>query len=118
MLFFTNNYSIYQYKELETIKLCLKHFRQKNMMDIYYALKNKTNVEFEHPLVSRLHRELVVEAKFDEAEHIIRDADTSGIFQPYVQAAKYSPEWQRIYALNDGKLYIVLYKLIHLFTYS
>ncbi|KAG0826673.1 hypothetical protein G6F18_009843 [Rhizopus arrhizus] len=90
-----------KYKELETIKLCLKHFRQKNMMDIYYALKNKTNVEFEHPLVSRLHRELVVEAKFDEAEHIIRDADTSGIFQPYVQAAKYSPEWQRIYALND-----------------
>ncbi|KAG1589594.1 hypothetical protein G6F47_010306 [Rhizopus delemar] len=90
-----------KYRELETIKLCLKHFRQKNMMDIYYALKNKTNVEFEHPLVSRLHRELVVEAKFDEAEHIIRDADTSGIFQPYVQAAKYSPEWQRIYALND-----------------
>lgn len=95
-------YTIHSYKELETIKLCLKHFRQQNMMDIYYALQKKTQVEFEHPIISSLHQTLVVDGDFDKAEQMIRNADSSGVFQPYVQTSRYSPEWQRICALNDG----------------
>ncbi|KAG1459111.1 hypothetical protein G6F56_006236 [Rhizopus delemar] len=100
--FMTQIFSGYKkYKELETIKLCLKHFRQQNMMDIYYALQKKTQVEFEHPIISSLHQTLVVDGDFDKAEQMIRNADSSGVFQPYVQTSRYSPEWQRICALND-----------------
>ncbi|CEG84146.1 hypothetical protein RMATCC62417_17991 [Rhizopus microsporus] len=92
-----------KYKELETIKLCLKHFRQKNMMDLYHLLKEKTGVEFEHPLISNLHQALVIDGDFDEAERIIDNAEASSIFDHYVQTAKYSLLWQEIYASNsDG----------------
>ncbi|KAI9257656.1 muskelin 1, intracellular mediator kelch motif-containing protein, isoform CRA_a [Sporodiniella umbellata] len=90
-----------KYKELETIKLCLKHFRQQNMMDMYHVLKSKTQVEFEHPIVESLHRALVVNGDFDEAEKILKEADSSDIFEEYVQASSYTTEWRKISAWDD-----------------
>jgi hypothetical protein len=89
---------------METIRLCLKHFRQKNMMDVYATLKKKTSVQLEHPILTRLHQTLVLDGDFDAAESIIEEADNQhGVFQPYVQDARYLSTWQRIDATNDGK---------------
>lgn len=74
------------------------------MMDLYHLLKEKTGVEFEHPLISNLHQALVIDGNFDEAERIIHNAEASSIFDHYVQTAKYSLLWQEIYASNSGKL--------------
>jgi hypothetical protein len=87
---------------METIRLCLKHFRQKNMMDIYQQLKAKTGIELEHPIIGKLHQALVTEGNFEQAEEIILNADQNrNLFQQFVQEAKYSPNWHRIYASND-----------------
>ncbi|CEP10390.1 hypothetical protein [Parasitella parasitica] len=80
-----------EYKETETIRLCLKHFRQKNMMDVYSTLQKSTNIDLEHPLVERLHQSVVVDGDFEAAEKIILDAD--------------NPERERIYLFGgwNGK---------------
>lgn len=88
---------------METIRLCLKHFRQKNMMDLYETLKNKTGIELEDPLIGYLHQSLVVDGDFEGAENLIVKANEREIFRSFVQEAKYTPTWQRIYASNDGK---------------
>ncbi|KAI8641733.1 Muskelin N-terminus-domain-containing protein, partial [Parasitella parasitica] len=90
-----------EYKEMETIRLCLKHFRQKNMMDVYSALQKSSSVDLEHPLVERLHQSVVVNGDFEAAEKIILDADGKGIFTSYVENAKYLPTWQKLFASND-----------------
>jgi len=94
---------IYQYKELETIRLCLKHFRQKNMMDVYATLQKSSSIELEHPLIEKLHQSVVVDGDFEAAENIIVDADEKHIFRSYVENAKYLPTWQKLFASNDGK---------------
>lgn len=88
---------------METIRLCLKHFRQKNMMDVYQTLKSKTGIEIEHPLVGKLHESLVIQGDFDQAEKIIIDANEKNIFHSFVKNAMYSPDWQKLNASNDGK---------------
>lgn len=88
---------------METIRLCLKHFRQRNMMDIYDLLRQKSNIELEHPLIGKLHQAVVLQGDFEAAEQIILNADSQQIFKPYVQEAKYLASWQKINASNDGK---------------
>jgi hypothetical protein len=88
---------------METIRLCLKHFRQRNMMDIYTLLQKKSNIELEHPLIGKLHQAIVIQGDFEAAEQLILNADTQNVFKSYVQDAKYFPTWQKILASNDGK---------------
>ncbi|KAI8967128.1 Muskelin N-terminus-domain-containing protein [Mycotypha africana] len=91
-----------KYIELETIRLCLKHFRQKNMMSLYDMLQQSTKVQLEHPLVHQLHKSIVIEGDFDKAEHLILEADKEmNIFKSYVEQAKYKAHWQWMNATND-----------------
>ncbi|KAI8359968.1 Muskelin N-terminus-domain-containing protein [Blakeslea trispora] len=89
------------YKEMETFRLCLKYFRQKNMMDVYSVLQKRVNMELEHPLVSHLHDAVVIQGDFKTAENILTKADNIQAFKSYVMNAKYSPLWQPITAFND-----------------
>lgn len=73
------------------------------MMDVYETLKKKTGIELEDPLIGNLHQSLVVDGDFEEAENLIAKANDRNVFKSFVQEAKYTPTWQRIYASNDGK---------------
>lgn len=48
-----------QYREREAIRLCLKHFRQRHYIEAFEALKKKTKVSLEHPVLTELHDLLV-----------------------------------------------------------
>lgn len=50
---------MFQFREQKAIRLCLKHFRQKNYMEAYHALQKKTKIMLEHPMVTDLHDVLV-----------------------------------------------------------
>ncbi|KAI9475469.1 MAG: Muskelin N-terminus-domain-containing protein [Benjaminiella poitrasii] len=90
------------YKEMETIRLCLKHFRQRNMMEVYRALRQeRPDIELEDSIVSTLHQKLVVEGDFKKAEEMIQDANKQGIFKAYVDEAKYIANWQQIQASDE-----------------
>ncbi|KAI8639074.1 Muskelin N-terminus-domain-containing protein [Parasitella parasitica] len=89
------------YKETETTRLCLKYFRQKNMMDVFHILKNRTGVELEHPLVSDLHRCLVVDADFIAAEQVLHTVYQRNMYKPYTDSVKYAPIWRQIQASNE-----------------
>ena len=48
-----------QYREKEAIRLCLKHFRQRQYTEAYEELQKKTKIELEHPILTELHTKLV-----------------------------------------------------------
>ncbi|GAA5807665.1 hypothetical protein MFLAVUS_001036 [Mucor flavus] len=84
------------FKEMETTRLCLKYFRQKNMMDVFHILKTKTGVELEHPLLSDLHNHLVIDANFGAAEQVLNQAHKREIYKPYSESSPYTPFWKQI----------------------
>jgi hypothetical protein len=72
------------------------------MMDVFYVLKNRTEAELEHPLLSDLHRYLVVQGDFGVAESILEQVYQSDMYKPFSDNATYKPNWKQILATNEG----------------
>lgn len=60
-----------QLREVELVRLCLKHFRQQGYESSFKALQEQTNVVLEHPMMSDLHSSLVVQGDFQKAENFV-----------------------------------------------
>jgi hypothetical protein len=71
------------------------------MMDVFHILKNRTGVELEHPLISDLHRHLVINADFTAAEKVLQTAYQRNVYKPYLDSVKYTPIWRQIQASNE-----------------
>ncbi|CAO3610091.1 unnamed protein product [Cunninghamella echinulata] len=85
------------YKEKETFRLCMKYFRQHNMMDVFNLLKNQTGIELENQLLSQLHTALVEDGDFEKVESLMDQADeTYHIFQLFTDQSKYQPVWKQL----------------------
>ncbi|KAI8384170.1 Muskelin N-terminus-domain-containing protein [Blakeslea trispora] len=85
------------FKETETVRLCLKYFRQRNMMDAFSLLKHKTGIELEHPLLSQLHQYIVMDANFEAAEQVLQRAHYElNMYNAYSENATYQPVWRQI----------------------
>jgi hypothetical protein len=86
------------YRERETIRLCLKHFRQRNLMEAFYALQSKTNISLENQMLTELHELLVVRGDFDAVESLLKKAEDQNIFQEFISDSVYRPMWKKILA--------------------
>ena len=64
----------FQFREKEAIRLCLKHFRQKNYNEVFESLQKKTKIQLEHPRLTELHNCLVKDGNYDETEKLIKIA--------------------------------------------
>ncbi|BFZ08913.1 hypothetical protein BsWGS_11952 [Bradybaena similaris] len=85
-----------RYREKEAIRLCLKHFRQRSYTEAYEALSKRTNVQLEHPILTRLHTLLVLNGDFKACEELITQASNEGMFDQYISRQDYKPEWTPI----------------------
>ncbi|TPX71748.1 hypothetical protein SpCBS45565_g00878 [Spizellomyces sp. 'palustris'] len=84
------------YRENEVIRLCLKHFRQRNYLDTFGSLQQRTQLQLEDPLLTDLHRHLVINGDFTTAEELIRQAAERNLFQDYISECTYRPLWKKI----------------------
>ncbi|KAJ3076625.1 Muskelin 1, intracellular mediator containing kelch motif [Podochytrium sp. JEL0797] len=87
-----NNYL--NYRENEVARLCLKHFRQRNYLDAFEALQNRTQLQLEDPLLTELHGALVVNGDFAASEEIMQQAHDRNLFTEYVRRCSYKPLWK------------------------
>lgn len=69
-----------QLREVELVRLCLKHFRQQGYDSAFKALQEQTNVILEDPMMSELHAALVVQGDFQKAENFIEKAVNGNFF--------------------------------------
>ncbi|KAG0046379.1 Muskelin 1, intracellular mediator containing kelch motif [Gryganskiella cystojenkinii] len=84
------------FREIESVRLCLKHFRQRKLFDAFKALQERTHIQLEDPLLTSLHRELVIKGNFRRAEELLTEAAERGLFDEYIQAYDYKPIWKRL----------------------
>ncbi|XP_013106897.1 muskelin [Stomoxys calcitrans] len=81
-------------REVEIIRLCLKHFRQQGYDTAFKALQDQTNVQLEHSLISELHQCLVVNGDFEKAEKFISDCIDEGLMDDYLNRQDYKHAWR------------------------
>lgn len=84
------------YREREAIRLCLKHFRQRHYTEAFEALKKKTKVSLEHPVITELHDLLVTGGDYEGCEKVITRACEDGMFDQYISQQDYKPKWTPI----------------------
>ena len=63
-----------KFREDEAIRLCLKHFRQKNYTGVLEVLQEQTQIQLEHPRLTELHDALVVNGDYKKLESLIETA--------------------------------------------
>lgn len=85
-----------KYREQEAIRLCLKHFRQKNYIEAFETLRKKTNISLEDELLTQLYDILVVRGEFDQSELLIADCVRNGLFDDYIRRQSCQPLWHEL----------------------
>jgi len=91
------------YREREAVRLCLKHFRQRNYTEAFQALSQKTNITLDHPDVTHLHDLLVINGDFIGCEKLITKASNEGLFDQFISQQDYRPEWTPIEPVSTKK---------------
>ncbi|XP_049309463.1 muskelin isoform X1 [Bactrocera dorsalis] len=81
-------------REVEIVKLCLKHFRQQGYDAAFKALQEQTQVQLENPLISELHKCLVVKGDFENAEKLITKCVGEGLMDLYLNRQDYKHTWR------------------------
>lgn len=103
MLYF--NLILFKYREIEIIRLCLKHFRQCGYDSAFKALQENTNVHLESPLISELHEALVINGNFEKSEEYVERFIDNGLADNYSSKQPYDAEWtvQKVLTNPDTK---------------
>lgn len=81
---------------MEAVRLCLKHFRQRNYLDLFQMVQTQTNLKLEHPLLTELHHHLVIDGEFDAAEKLMTEGLQKNLFADHISSLPYKPQWNRI----------------------
>uniref|UniRef100_T1J0F1 Muskelin N-terminal domain-containing protein n=1 Tax=Strigamia maritima TaxID=126957 RepID=T1J0F1_STRMM len=84
------------YREKEAIRLCLKHFRQHNYTEAFESLQKRTKIHLEDPLLTELHKLLVMKGDFGACEALVEKAVFDGLFNHYISQQDYKPKWTPI----------------------
>jgi hypothetical protein len=64
-------------REIEIVKLCLKHLRQRNLTESFKALEKETAILLEDKNLTKLHEKVVIEGDFRCAEKLMSDFSRS-----------------------------------------
>ncbi|CAG8724349.1 22373_t:CDS:10, partial [Dentiscutata erythropus] len=91
---------VQQFRENEAIRLCLKHFRQRNYLDAFNALQSKTKTPLEDPFITELYEQIVSNGDFQMAEDTMINAAEKGLFDEYIRNCPYNYFWKKIEATD------------------
>lgn len=84
------------FKEKETIRLCLKHFRQHNYLEAFESLQKKTKIQLEHPLLTELHSVLVRDGDYHRTEQLIESCSADEVFANHLSRQQPRPVWSAL----------------------
>merc|ERR1719219_2143909 len=83
----------HEFRERETIRLCLKHFRQQNYLEAFESLQKKTKIQLEDPLLTELHSTLVNDGDYVKTEELIKQCLKEEVFSEYMKRQQPLPVW-------------------------
>jgi len=94
--------SFNEQKEKTTIRLIMKHLRNKGYHEAFKALSKETNIELEDEAVTDLFHQLVDKGDFEKSEQILSKFIEAGEVEEYIQRQKYKAKFAPIELKKDN----------------
>ncbi|KAG1715773.1 hypothetical protein ID866_1397 [Astraeus odoratus] len=92
-----------EYRETAVLRHILKHLRERRLLTPYASILSRTHIELEHPLVTALHKTLVLQGDFPSAESLLPQLCSAGLFDDYVRSCQPHARWMRLHVADaDG----------------
>ena len=91
-------------QEREAVRLCLKHFRQRNYFDSFEQLQKRTKIDLEAPVLTQLHTALVSDGNFVESERIVLECAKKGHMAEHIAELPCTAKWQLLGKAGHGAL--------------
>nr|XP_029713847.1 muskelin isoform X1 [Aedes albopictus] len=80
-------------REVEIVRLFMKHCRQQGYVKAFSALQEETGVRLEDEKMTELHEILVNKGDFKKTEVVLVDFINSGLMDDYLLRQEYKPHW-------------------------
>ncbi|XP_053684609.1 muskelin isoform X1 [Sabethes cyaneus] len=80
-------------REVEIVRLFMKHCRQQGYVKAFSALQEETGVLLEDEKMTELHEILVNKGDFKKTEEILLDFINNGLMDDYLSKQEYKPHW-------------------------
>ncbi|XP_058054980.1 muskelin isoform X3 [Anopheles bellator] len=93
MFILTNLRKYNMLREVEIVRLFLKHCRQQGYVRAFGVLQEETGVLLEDDKMTELHEILVNRGDFKKTEEMLMDFITRGLMDDYLERQEYKPLW-------------------------
>nr|XP_040229116.2 muskelin isoform X1 [Anopheles coluzzii] len=80
-------------REVEIVRLFLKHCRQQGYVNSFSALQEETGVKLEDEKMTELHETLVNRGDFKKTEEMLVGFIENGLMDNYLERQEYKPQW-------------------------
>ncbi|KAJ2299445.1 hypothetical protein IWW55_004181, partial [Coemansia sp. RSA 2706] len=84
------------YQERETVRACLKFFRDRGYTDAFDALARQTRAQLEAPVLGQLRQALVERRDYARAEQLLREAEERRMFAACAGRIPYAARWRAV----------------------
>ncbi|KIJ07718.1 hypothetical protein PAXINDRAFT_89958, partial [Paxillus involutus ATCC 200175] len=92
-----------RHRETVVLRQILKHLRERRLLTPYRAVLSRSQIQLEHPIVTALHTSLVLQGNWTEAESLLTQASSAGLFHSYIQSCRPHAQWKRLHGVDaDG----------------
>uniref|UniRef100_A0A182NNJ1 F5/8 type C domain-containing protein n=1 Tax=Anopheles dirus TaxID=7168 RepID=A0A182NNJ1_9DIPT len=80
-------------REVEIVRLFMKHCRQQGYVKSFGALQEETGVRLEDEKMTELHETLVDRGDFKKTEEMLMEFIENGLMDSYLENQEYKPQW-------------------------
>ncbi|KAF8634267.1 hypothetical protein AX17_004224 [Amanita inopinata Kibby_2008] len=77
-----------EYREAVVLRHLLKHLRQRRLLSPFDSLLSRSSLRLEHPLVTQLHTNVVLQGDWSRAEELLVKLSSAGLFASYLQSCQ------------------------------
>lgn len=94
-----------QHREVTVLRHILKHLRQRRLLSPYASIIERSDIQLENPLITRLHESLVLQGDWERAEQLLLSMSDSGLFTEYIHSCEPQAIWTRLTGTDaDGDI--------------
>jgi len=85
-----------EHRETTVLRHVLKHLRQRRLLTPFQSIIDRSGIQLENPLLSKLHESLVLQGDWTRSEQLLCSMSDAGLFTDYLNACQPRAIWNRL----------------------
>ncbi|KAJ2920028.1 hypothetical protein MD484_g480, partial [Candolleomyces efflorescens] len=85
-----------EHREVTVLRHTLKYLRQRRLLTPFQTILERSDIQLENPLVTRLHESIVLQGDWERAENLLHSISDAGLFTEYLHSCQPQAMWKRV----------------------